>query len=570
MQLKSFFYLFLFLISPVSVYSQSLVFDSLANEINKISLNNRTKSLEILDSLYKMAYNNPDSSLLISRALCEEVSLNKRQGIVDTLLTGKIKRRLSREHLSPFENTILLYALGVNIASQGEYSEAFTIHLQTLERCKQLQDKHFIAKVLNSLGNICFSISLNNLAEYYYSEALKHAQPKSYEYYSIKSNSFIMLSKIDRSAAVDSMLSLIEIVKRDNFKEFLPYFYLNIGTFIMDTLPERALTYFNKVQNAEVENAVITAALYGNMGYYYYMKKEYSKAIGYFKNTQEIKNIKADLKLYTYYWLSHIFEEQNQKDSALLYARRYENLIQEIRSNIIALETHQKLITTILADSQKDLTIAEQKIALRNSLFVLFAIILLAAILLILLFQQQKNRKASENRELSAKLEHEKKVQQYEKRQRQLEKEKQKEVLDAKVREISSYSLLVSYKNNLLRQIREYNAQAINNNEDSTKAQMKIEEIIHSNFNMDEEWDNFKMHFEKVHPHFFKKLKKMGNELTEENMKLIAYLKMGMSTKQIAQMLNITEMSVSKSRQRIKKKLKLEEQENLAEFIGSL
>jgi len=196
------------------------------------------------------------------------------------------------------------------------------------------------------------------------------------------------------------------------------------------------------------------------------------------------------------------------------------------------------------------------------------------AILLVLLFwllaNRQKRLKASENRELTTKLEHEKKVQQYKKRQQELEKEKQKEVLDAKTREISSYSLLVSNKNNLLNQIKELNTQAINNKENTYKYLKKVEEIIHGNLSVDEEWSNFKMHFDKVHPHFFKKLKRLCGNLTEDNLKMCAYIKMGMTTKQIAQLLNIADSSVVISRHRIKKKLKLSAQENLVHFIGTL
>ena len=183
---------------------------------------------------------------------------------------------------------------------------------------------------------------------------------------------------------------------------------------------------------------------------------------------------------------------------------------------------------------------------------------------------QQKRRKIAENKELEAQLEHEKQVVRYKNRQRKFEKEKEKEVLDAQAREISSYSLLVSNKNKLLKQILELNTQARQDKEHTTKALAKIDEIITGIFNVDEEWENFKVHFDKVHPHFFKKLKRMCNDLTEENLRMSAYIKIGMSTKQIAQLLHIEEMSVAVSRHRIKKKLKLPEKESIISFIRAL
>jgi DNA-binding NarL/FixJ family response regulator len=171
--------------------------------------------------------------------------------------------------------------------------------------------------------------------------------------------------------------------------------------------------------------------------------------------------------------------------------------------------------------------------------------------------------KVVENRELAAEVEHEKKVQQYEKRQRKLEKEKQKEVLDARTREITSYSLLVSNKNQLLKQIMEINTQTLDNKQNATKIAVKIDEIIHSNLSTDEEWDNFKMHFVKVHPHFFK-------NLTEDNLKMCAYIKIGLTNKQIAQFLHVAPSSIIISRYRLKKKMQLPDEEDLTTFIGNL
>jgi len=239
-------------------------------------------------------------------------------------------------------------------------------------------------------------------------------------------------------------------------------------------------------------------------------------------------------------------------------------------ANITAIEAHQKLITSFLDSSQKDLTIAKLKNKQVTNIVIILAIAFLLILLFLLFVNQKRRLKVVENRELSIIIEHDKKVQQYKNRQRQLEKEKEKEVLDAKTREITSYSLLVANKNNLLNQIFELSTQILDDKENATKSAEKINKIIKTNLNIDEEWENFNMHFEKVHPHFFKKLKRLCSDLTEENLKMLAYIKMGMTTKQIAQLLNIAPKSVEMNRYRIKKKLKLAEKESATKFIRSL
>jgi DNA-binding NarL/FixJ family response regulator len=98
----------------------------------------------------------------------------------------------------------------------------------------------------------------------------------------------------------------------------------------------------------------------------------------------------------------------------------------------------------------------------------------------------------------------------------------------------------------------------------------QINEIIQNNINIDEEWKNFKLHFDKVHPHFFEKLKQLCSDLTEENLKICAYIKMGMTPKQIAQLLHVVTGSVNKTLYRLKKKLHLSEEESLKSYIISI
>ena len=167
-------------------FSQNHAFDSLANEINRLSMYKKTKSLELLDTLYKMAYNSPDSSLLIAHCLYEESIVNKRQGIIDTLLSNNIKERLARKDLSLQERAILFFGLGSCFELEGKYANAFEHCFQALELFKQLENNRFIAKSLNTLGVLCIIIKLYNLADYYHSEALLYVSPDSHDFYFIK------------------------------------------------------------------------------------------------------------------------------------------------------------------------------------------------------------------------------------------------------------------------------------------------------------------------------------------------------------------------------------------------
>jgi len=87
---------------------------------------------------------------------------------------------------------------------------------------------------------------------------------------------------------------------------------------------------------------------------------------------------------------------------------------------------------------------------------------------------------------------------------------------------------------------------------------------------LEEDWKDFKLHFEKVHRDFFQKLRNQCPGLTENDLRLCAYIRIGMRIKQIAQMLSVSSESVKTNRYRLRKKLDLPEKLTLDEFIFKL
>ena len=87
---------------------------------------------------------------------------------------------------------------------------------------------------------------------------------------------------------------------------------------------------------------------------------------------------------------------------------------------------------------------------------------------------------------------------------------------------------------------------------------------------LDEEWKQFSIHFNNVHSNFLITLKEVYPDLNAHEMKLCAYLRMNLSSKEIAQLLSISVRGVEISRYRLRKKLKLHPQEDLFEFLFNI
>jgi DNA-binding CsgD family transcriptional regulator len=99
------------------------------------------------------------------------------------------------------------------------------------------------------------------------------------------------------------------------------------------------------------------------------------------------------------------------------------------------------------------------------------------------------------------------------------------------------------------------------------RALQKIVRHIDQHLESDHDWALFEESFNRVHDDFFKRLMQQFPELTPGDLRLAAYLKMNLSSKEIAPLLNISVRGVENKRYRLRKKLGLSEEANLAEFI---
>lgn len=84
------------------------------------------------------------------------------------------------------------------------------------------------------------------------------------------------------------------------------------------------------------------------------------------------------------------------------------------------------------------------------------------------------------------------------------------------------------------------------------------------------EWDQFAHHFDQVHSDFLKRLKIQFPQLTSNDQKLCAYLRMNLATKEIAPLMNISIRGVEVGRYRLRKKLNLDTQVDLNEFMMNI
>jgi len=95
----------------------------------------------------------------------------------------------------------------------------------------------------------------------------------------------------------------------------------------------------------------------------------------------------------------------------------------------------------------------------------------------------------------------------------------------------------------------------------------KYNQILQSNIITEEDWNNFRTLFEEVYPDFFSRLRYLHPSLTRADLRLLAVVKMNVSMKEAAKILAISPDSVKKAKYRLKKKLGMEQEESLEDFL---
>ncbi len=101
----------------------------------------------------------------------------------------------------------------------------------------------------------------------------------------------------------------------------------------------------------------------------------------------------------------------------------------------------------------------------------------------------------------------------------------------------------------------------------ATKKLQKFLRLIDNQISSGEDWREFEVHFDQANQDFFKRLKTGYPELTPNDLRLCAYLRMNLSSKEIAPLLNISVRGVEIKRYRLRKRLNLHPEDNLIDFL---
>lgn len=141
-----------------------------------------------------------------------------------------------------------------------------------------------------------------------------------------------------------------------------------------------------------------------------------------------------------------------------------------------------------------------------------------------------------------------------------------------KTEELSNITMNVVRKNEILLDISE-RLTRLGNNELSGEASRqiaKIQSLIKENITRDDDWRNFVRTFDAAYGNFTKHLQARHPGLTPTELRVCCYLIMGLNSKEIAQLFNISYRSVEMTRYRLRKKLGLVREVSLTDYLNGI
>jgi DNA-binding CsgD family transcriptional regulator len=200
-------------------------------------------------------------------------------------------------------------------------------------------------------------------------------------------------------------------------------------------------------------------------------------------------------------------------------------------------------------------------------------IVLLVIVSLLVISRQRlkiRNEKALQAQNLQ-RYESQKELMEVDLKNKELQESNLKLDLDVKAKELSTYTLHIIQKNQLLEELRgKLEGMVKEEKRDQKKQLQQLIHQINNNFNHDQYWGEFRGIFEQVHQAFLTNLKKHAENLTANDLKLVSLIKMNLAPPDIATLLGISQDSLKVARYRLRKKINMPREENLNAFIQSL
>ncbi len=150
----------------------------------------------------------------------------------------------------------------------------------------------------------------------------------------------------------------------------------------------------------------------------------------------------------------------------------------------------------------------------------------------------------------------------------QLKEKQLQDQIEYKNKQITTHALNILQKNETLKNLRGQLEEIVKNSHKISVTEIrKTVKTIDESFRLDKDWEDFKFYFEQIHTGFYSKLNISYPDLTPLELRHCALIRLNLTLSECASILGISNDSIKVSRTRLRKKLNMDPNQSLTEFI---
>jgi tetratricopeptide (TPR) repeat protein len=453
---------------------------------------------------------------------------------------------------------------------------ALQYYQDALDLAMELNDQQLIAKTYNNIGGVFFEQKNYDEAHHYYKEALAIWERISNERgigVALNNIGEIYRMKGKYSTALEYYQQSLTLSKKTDFKILIANNYENIGL-VQSKLGNinEAFTYYHKALRLfeEVNETENRVDLMLTIGKEYLKINNVEQAISFFRTAYNIA-ISSDHWEHiaeAAYGLSLVYEKMKNYKSAYKYAKIYSSYNDSIvrKEKTISISELKKQFKIDL--QEKELALAKNEITLYENekklstlklnlaILIIFMIIVISSFAIYRFLTKAKKERLI--REKDAQL-------------HQAQKELMEIEIKTKTNDLTSFALHLIQKNDLLHQLQqELKKLPCNTDEETAKTLSTLNSNIRQNLSLKEDLEEFQHKLDYAYDDFFRRLRTKHPRLTKNEERLCAFLRLNLSSKEIAAINNTSLKAAEMSRYRLRKKLGLSNNELLPEYLHNL
>ncbi len=477
---------------------------------------------------------------------------------IEALTIPLEKSRASEDYLT--QSNVLNFMSSI-YRNKGNYTIAYMKAIESIKLLEALPNQEIlIADAYKSIGEIEFHRDNFEAAVLYYKKALTtYKEKEDWQFYGMTLNRIAnsLVSNLNYEEAMDYTLQAAKMAKEKKFDSIYNMSQYYLGAIRLKTgdyekaeeILSKCLTISRSSKN--INRIHTTLLLLGDCAT---ELNEFDKAEKIYNEGLLIADtIKAPRETQEFiYQRAQLYAKKGQYKKAFQDQRVFgeikdsleevnsAQIIEELR---IVYETEKKEQKISLQQKDIELLKAKEEISKNRQILIVFGsviLLLLAASLIYALIQKQ--------------------------RQDKILKDKLDASIAFKEKELTSHALHLAHKNEVLIGLKNQISLIVKEGDPHINYQ-RILNNIDMEFNNDDSWGQFISYFEEVHKDFSAKALKDFPTLTPNDLKLMALLKMNLSSKEIANMLNISLEGIKKARYRLRKKLKLNTEDSLQQVL---